>query len=81
MRTEISGKHSLNMVEIFFSGDGGGGVFMGSRSGGAPSGSPNLLHYFREYLCLDLQKNTSDFFATVSFKACSVLDVFSTKKN
>ena len=69
-------KHGRN----FFLGGRGGRVFLGSRSGGAPSGSPNLLHYFREYLCLDLQKNTSDFFATLSFKACSVLDVFSTKK-
>ena len=69
-------KHGRN----FFLGGRGGRVFLGRRSGGAPSGSPNLLHYFREYLCLDLQKNTSDFFATLSFKACSVLDVFSTKK-
>ena len=66
VRTEISGKHSLNIAEIFFLGGWGGRVFLGSRSGGAPSGSPNLLHYFREYLCLDLQKDTSRIFSLQS---------------
>ena len=33
---------------IFFS--GGGGVFLGSRRGGVPSGSPNLDTFSEQYL-------------------------------
>ena len=78
-RTEISGKHSLNMVESFFLGVRGEGYFWEVVVG---VHRPALLIFYTisENIFFWICKKIPYLTVTVSFEVCSVLDVFNTKK-